>query len=236
MATLREKGSITAHCRGCSGATSTYEFHANSKEFGCFTVPFHRCSGPSVGDGAITYRLYRCAGCGQGAIAAISHQGNAFPGGGHPQLEWFYPESVERLPLPEGVPKGIEAEFREAEACLAAGFFRAASGLFRSTLEKVLKSNGYIKERNLPERIRAAAGDGVITEARRKRADEEVRVLGNDVLHDEWQELDRSAVALSHHYTQRIIEDFYDDRETVTNVLVAAKRLEDEDGDLERGQ
>ena len=48
-----------------------------------------------------------------------------------------------------------------------------------------------------------------------------VRVLGNDVLHDDWHEISEEDVSASRHYTQRILEDFYDDRETVLNLLRA---------------
>jgi hypothetical protein len=58
--------------------------------------------------------------------------------------------------------------------------------LLRSTLEKTLKANGYTKG-NLKEKIEAAAADGVITAPRERRAHSEVRVLGNDVLHDEYR-------------------------------------------------
>jgi hypothetical protein len=43
-------------------------------------------------------------------------------------------------------------------------------------LEKTLKSNGYVKG-TLEAKIDEAAGDGVITEARSKRAHEDIRVL-----------------------------------------------------------
>jgi hypothetical protein len=55
--------------------------------------------------------------------------------------------------------------------------------LLSSTLEKTLKENGY-SSGSLASKIDAACADGVITESRKKKAHEEVRVLGNDVLHD----------------------------------------------------
>ena len=36
-----------------------------------------------------------------------------------------------------------------------------------------------------------AAGDGAISQPRKKRAHEDIRVLGNDVLHDDWNEIPR---------------------------------------------
>ena len=133
-------------------------------------------------------------------------------------------------PLPKTVPKDIEAEFREAEHCASQRFNRAASALFRSVLEKALKANGYTKGndpslRDLQKRIDAAASDGVITQARQQRAHQDIRALGNDVLHEDWREVSDEEVEDSHRYTQRILEDLYDDRATVEKILVAKGKL-----------
>ena len=45
---------------------------------------------------------------------------------------------------------------------------------------------------------RAHTTDGVITEARRKRAHEDIRSLGNDVLHEDWREVTDDEVEGSH--------------------------------------
>ena len=74
-----------------------------------------------------------------------------------------------------------------------------------------------------------AAGDGVITAARKRRAHEEIRVLGNDVLHDEWHEIAVEDVQAARHYAQRVLEDFYDDRGSVLKLLREAGRVPDED-------
>lgn len=116
------------------------------------------------------------------------------------------------------------SEFREAELCAAFGALRAASALFRSSLEKALRANGYVKG-TLAARIDEAGGDGVITEARRKRAHDDIRVLGNDVLHEEWRAVTYEEVEAAHHYVQRILEDLYDDRESVEAVLTAKGRI-----------
>ena len=132
--------------------------------------------------------------------------------------------------VPAAVPAEIQAEFREAELCAAFKANRAASALYRSVLEKVLKANGYTKGndpslRDLQKRIDAAAADGVITDARRKRAHEDIRSLGNDVLHDDWREVTDDEVGNAHRYTQRILEDLYDDRGTVEAILIAKNKL-----------
>jgi hypothetical protein len=145
------------------------------------------------------------------------------------ELISFYPEAKERLPLPEAVPEGIQKEFREAELCLETGCCRAAAALFRSALDKTLLANGYKTGRsNLKTRIDEAAKDGVITAARKKRAHEDIRVLGNDILHDEWRVLTEQDVEPAHHYIQRILEDLYDDRESVLKELIAAGRTPDD--------
>lgn len=97
-------------------------------------------------------------------------------------------------------------------------------------MEKTLKANGYIKDndpslRDLQKRIDAAAADGVITEARRKKAHEDIRSLGNDVLHDDWRQVKDDEVENCRRYSQRILEDLYDDRATVEKLLVEKKRI-----------
>jgi hypothetical protein len=52
-----------------------------------------------------------------------------------------------------------------------------------------------------------------------------VRVLGNDVLHDEWREVKEGEFEEAHKYMQRILEDFYDLRPTVEARLKALKRI-----------
>ena len=143
----------------------------------------------------------------------------------------LYPVAAHALPLPSLVPDDIQKEFREAEICAATGAYRAGSALLRSTLEKALKANGYTKGSDrtltdLQKRMDAAASDGIITEARQKRAHDEVRSLGNDVLHDDWREVREDEFDTAHHYTQRILEDFYDDRPTVEGILTAKKRIQ----------
>jgi hypothetical protein len=124
----------------------------------------------------------------------------------------FYPKTIDTLPLPKATPDDITKEFREAELCASCGAWRGASALFRSTLEKTLKANG-IPGRNLAEKIDSAAADAVITEARKKRAHDDVRVLGNDVLHDDWREVTPEEVEASHKYAHRILEDCRGDLE-----------------------
>jgi hypothetical protein len=51
----------------------------------------------------------------------------------------------------------------------------------------------------------------------------------SDVLHDEWRAISLEDVEAAHHYVQRILEDFYDDRESVLAQLRKAKRVPSED-------
>lgn len=134
------------------------------------------------------------------------------------------------MQLPERTPKDLVAEFKEAEKCLENECYRAAAGLFRSVLDKTLLANGYKpRGERLVDEIDAAANDGIIAEARRKRAHQDIRVLGNDVLHDKWREIKEEDVELAHKYSQRILEDFYDDRDSVLTQLREKKRVPDED-------
>lgn len=209
---------VRANCPDC-GTPTTFEFKsADRGEFGWVTQDgYHNFMGQSYDH--VIYRLLRCAGCGRGGIAKIHNLSNAY------KLESFLPFATEKVPIPTSVPEGIASEFREAETCAAFGAYRAASGLFRSVLEKTLKANGYIKDR-LEQKIDQASSDGIITAARKELAHTNIRVLGNDVLHDEWRQLNPEEVEQSHHYTQRILEDFYDDRTTVEKLLKQAERIQ----------
>jgi hypothetical protein len=152
-------------------------------------------------------------------------------------LESFLPRAVQKAPLPPMVPDDIVKEFREAELDAAHGAYRSGSALLRLVLEKTLSRNGYdeveIVDKNgakrktnkLVHRIEAAADDGVITQARKQRAHDNIRVLGNDVLHEDWREVKQEEFDDAHKYSQRILEDLYDDRATVEGVLKAKGRL-----------
>jgi hypothetical protein len=93
----------------------------------------------------------------------------------------------------------------------------------RSTLEKALKHSGY-STGNLKTKIDEAASDGAITSARSLRAHEDIRVLGNDILHDEWRAISETEFEIAHRYTQRILEDLYDDRASVLKLLASKGR------------
>jgi len=136
----------------------------------------------------------------------------------------FFPASIDTFPIPATAPIDIVAEFREAELVGSVAAWRAASAMLRSTLEKTLKANGYTKG-SLADKIDDAAADGVITEARARRAHDDIRVLGNDVLHDAWRAVTQDEFDLAHKYTQRILEDLYDDRPSVEKLLRAKGRI-----------
>lgn len=229
MASINDLGQILARCRGCQGGYSRFEFEARGKEIGV-VISKDPKPGSNPWNPVLTdyhYRLYRCVGCGMGALGILrmKRSDGQYPGD-VAELLHFYPEAKDRLPLPEAVPEGIQEEFREAERCLEAGCYRAAAALFRSALDKTLLANGYKSGRKstLAAQIDEAAKDRIITEARKKRAHEEIRVLGNDILHDEWRELTEEDVEPAHHYIQRILEDLYDDRESVLKQLAEAGR------------
>jgi len=220
MAKINEGGNITARCPGCFGATSTFEWQ-NSQGGVWGGIPY---SAEGTSRQYAQYRLFRCAGCGRGALGFVAYGNHPQYPGAAQQIVDFYEESGETMVIPKLTPKGIAREFREAETCLAQRCYRAAAGLFRSVLDKTLRANGYKSVGNLKNQIDAAADDGVITAARKRRAHDEIRVLGNDVLHDDWIELGASDVELAHMYAQRILEDFYDDRTSVEHLLTEAKR------------
>lgn len=207
---------VRANCPDCGGAMTTFEERDQGKVFGSLNLPDHANPGERH---HIYFRLLRCAGCGRGGMSKVRHH----QGEGDWLLD-FYPKSVDKAPLPHAVPEPITAEFREAEKCLAWGAHRAASALLRSALEKTLKANGYT-EGSLKKKIDDAADDGIVTETRKKRAHENIRLLGNDVLHDEWRVIDAAETNDTHRYAQRVLEDFYDDRPTVEKQLTKKGRI-----------
>lgn len=210
---------VRARCPDCGGAVVTFDFREPVREFGFVLVEGgHTFQGKPYS--RIHYRLLRCAGCGRAGVAK-------FHDGGAPNdvaLEDFYPHAIQAVSLPKGVPEGIVKEYREAELCTSVKAWRAASALVRSTLEKTLKANGYTNG-SLQARIDQAADDGVITAARKQRAHDDIRVLGNEVVHDDWREVTSAETETALHYAQRVLEDLYDDRATVEAVLKAKGRI-----------
>ena len=155
------------------------------------------------------------------------HGNNDFKTG---MMESFWPLAGTSNPLPAGVPIDIRKEYREAEKCYSVEAYRAASAMVRSVLERTLKENGYRSETGgLKKKIELAATDGAITAARAERAQEKIKVLGDDVLHDEYRDITPEEVGESLHYAQRILEDLYDEREHVISILRKKRRLPEED-------
>lgn len=215
-------GNMQAPCPDCGGAITTFESRNANGHYGSVNRPWnHKFEGRNYN--YANYILMRCAGCGRGGVA-ILHGSQV---GGQVAQAYdsaFYPACRDTAPLPKGVPQGVEVKYREAELCASTAAWRAAFALLRSALEKVLEENGYIKG-SWKDRIDEAAKDGVITAARRQRAHDDIRVLGNDVLHDIWREVKEEEYSLSHHYVQRILEDLYDHRAEVEGILKKAGRL-----------
>jgi uncharacterized protein DUF4145 len=210
-------GQVVALCPECNAITSFETMKDGNPHSSIIINHYHRFGEKTYAKKV--YKLLRCAGCSRGGIALIGDNGNT-----DAVVEDFYPKSIEEAKLPCEVPAGVVAEFREAEFCAGHGAYRAASALLRSTLEKVLAQNGYVRG-SLNARIDEASADGVITEARKRRAHDDIRVLGNDVLHDEWRPVLPDEVEAAHLYTQRVLEDLYDDRETTLKVLEQKGRI-----------
>lgn len=228
MSAKLQNRNVVTPCYQCAGAITTYERKLNGAALGSFSKMF-RTPTPSRPGEALEFVLMRCAGCGHGGLALILKHVNWRPDQGATQekLIAFYPAWVEEARVPELVPVDIVAEVREAELCAANRAYRAACAMLRSALEKALSVNGYDNRTgSLMQRIDAAAADGVITEMRARRAHDEIRVLGNDILHDPWRKVNDEEFRLSHHYTQRILEDFYDDRPMIEGILQKKGRLQ----------
>jgi hypothetical protein len=218
MAPVYRNGNVSATCPICEAVT-VFDHKSSSGEYGTVLVDKPH-SFKSTNFSRFVYVLMRCGGCGRGGLAQIHDNGSQVQG----TLGEFFPVSIESATLPKTVPTGIVNEFREGELCAAHGAYRAASALMRSVLEKTLKDSGYTAGQ-LYHKIEEAGKDGIITDSRRQRAQDEIKSLGNDILHDEWIEVTKEEYELSHHYAQRILEDLYDDRPRIVAKLQGLSRL-----------
>ena len=219
MKPIFAKGHVKADCPDC-GTPTTFEFAQGGAEYGSVIV--NRLTQHQGGPySRVIYKLLRCSVCERAGVAKVAANNNY---ASDSALVSFWPTSQPVGKLPTGVPEGILKEYREAEICMSVEAWRGAAALLRSALEKTLKANGY-DESDLYKKIEAAGTDGVITSARRQRAHDLVRTLGNDVLHDEWRAVTQQEAEDAHHYVGRVIEDLYDDRAAVERVLAAKSRL-----------
>ncbi len=219
MAQYNSEFNVVAGCPGCWGAQSSFNrvneiYYNTTRKSGQWFTTF--------------FLFYQCNSCNHGGMGKfiLKDLEKEIKMSNIKSFE-FYPDVLPSVGLPEDTPEGIKNEFREAEKCLQLGCLRAAAGLFRSVLDKTFRANGLHtkKESNLYQQIEAATREGILTASRRRRAHDDIRVLGNDVLHDEWHAIPEDDVLAAQHYAQRIIEDFYDDRESVTQQLREAGRL-----------
>jgi len=218
MQPVYREGNVTAVCPDCNAITSFDRKSANA-EHGTIRV-FRSHSFQGKGYSHYLYVLMKCGGCGRGGLAQVHDNGKQLEGA----LGEFSPVGIEYVKIPNDVPVGIQNEFREGEICAAYGAYRSASAMMRSVLEKALKDSGYASG-NLYNKIEQAAQDGMITDVRRKRAQDEIRTLGNDILHDDWKEVNIEDFEVAHHYAQRILEDLYDDRSQIVVKLTSLRRL-----------
>jgi len=225
------ENNVLARCPDCDAVTSfDTRGHGNNALGAVIIDGPHQYRGNRYG--RVLWQFFRCNVCNRGAVAKLYDNGS-------PQtavLEVFLPKAIEKAALPKDVPQDLVKEFREAEIDAANGAYRSASAMLPSVLDKTLKKNGYDeveytddkgvrkKSNSLLHRIDAATSDGVITETRRRRAHENIRVLGNDILHEDWREVTEQEFEEAHKYSQRILEDFYDDRATVEARLATHTR------------
>lgn len=155
----------------------------------------------------------KCTGCERGGLALIeSYMGGRAQDELKPRILDWTPSNPYRLDLPAATEPNILKEFREAERCASIAAYRGACALLRSALEKSLKHFGLGRSgQNLSQRIERAVSLGAITRALGQRAHEEIRILGNDVVHDEWREISEGEWTVAHKYCQRVLEALFDD-------------------------
>lgn len=233
---LRENSEMRAYCPECK---SICTFHSRNPDQGgnhysSFSVNFSAEEILSAGKdengypyNRVIYHAYKCGGCGRGGMSAsyISTKNSK-------KLKEFYPSAITHELLPGTLPEEIKKEYKEAEICFGNRCNRAASAMIRSTLEKILKANGY-KEENangfdnmwLTTKIKEATKDGVLTSARGERAKNDIKVLGDEVVHRDWREVTDEEVKNALQYALWIIRDLYDDRATTEEILQTKGRL-----------
>jgi Domain of unknown function (DUF4145) len=225
-------GAVTARCPNCN---SLSQFHSldNSREFGMverpITDPEWLRSQEELARGTPHYPylhrecsfLVRCASCKHAGLAVV-YAGSSPPNDGI--LIEFWPTSYSKTILPQAIPTGIEMEIREAETCASVKAYRGATALLRSALEKALKDSGYKKR--LIENIQEIAADHIINESRRLQVDHNIRLLGNDIVHDDWREVTHEEYESALTYATWILNDLYADRPTVESQLLHLKRLQ----------
>lgn len=228
MAPLFQNNNVIAQCPNCNGSLTTFERVVHGKPLGDVVVDkMHQHNGRTFQ--RIIWTLMRCASCGYGGMAEIHADNDPKTG----QLGAFYPLAAKTQKLPNSVPDDIKKEYREAEKCFSFQAYRAASALVRSVLEKVLKLNGYNNKGNgLERKIELAGEEGIISAALSKRAHDKIKILGDDVLHEDWRDVTPTEVEESLNYALRILEAFYDDRETTVSILKSKKRLKNEAVDV----
>lgn len=232
MKRYRQGGAgIIGPCPGCGGAITTFSVKnpQNNSNFG-EAIKNDAVTLEGVTYGRTFWKFMSCVNCQMGAVAKIHVEGGSQRN--ETALVDFYPRAVTQAKLPAQVPTGIVNEFREAERDAGNGEYRSATGLIRSVLDKTLLANGYATppagktfKPRLVDQINLAADDGIITQARRQRAHEDIRVLGNEILHDEWRLVTEDEYELAHDYCLRILEDFYENRTIVLKVLYAKGRV-----------
>jgi hypothetical protein len=238
---IPERQTVLARCPDCNADTSFEPKGQSGTIMGTSIVSRRNRHTNGAEYARIIWYALACSVCSRGAIATVYDNGG-------PQtaiLVDFMPTAIENLVLPPAAPDDIVAEYREAELDASHKAYRSASAMLRSVLEKTLKKNGYtdvefmddagnpvLDKQQKPRTstklihlIDAAARDGVITQTRQKKAHENLRVLGNDILHDDWRVVTAEEFEDAHKYAQRILEDFYDDRPTVEETLTAHGRL-----------
>jgi hypothetical protein len=219
-------GNVVARCPACRAVT-TFESRGE-REHGSLVLEGDVKVGRVLYSRTI-FRLLRCAGCGRGGLAEIADSGRVVDGG----LKAFFPDLPALAELPSEVPAELSSDVMEAERCASVRAYRAGVALLRSVLERTLKLNGFRdadmdKDRrlSLKTRLRHALDDGLIAPTRWSQLDDGIREFANDILHDApYQEVSTDDFSRVHTFAQRLLEDFYGDREVVVRRLVEKGRL-----------
>lgn len=100
------------------------------------------------------------------------------------------------LTIPSDLPANVESFFTQGLENLRAARWDAAGAMFRKTLDVATKLIApQYKEKSLYHRIESLVGDGLLTNAIGEWS-HEIRIDGNDAVHDEEPETEADALAL----------------------------------------
>ena len=206
---------VNAYCPVCDGRSN---FVRESGAFSLTSKTLNKYYG--LFTGSITFLLLKCVTCSLGALGIIYEDLDSEI----KVLVDFYPKVKKITKLPDDTPEDISSEFKSAENCANIEEYRPAATMLRSTIEKVLNNHGY-NEWRLSDNLKNLQKDRLITAPLARKNKLVVKILGDQVLHQKWREVDEKEYLTAREYALDLIKAFYSD---VEGVALERERLKKE--------